>query len=286
MPRRPTPPCRGPADRVPAAGAIAVRPARLEWFERVTSTNDVVAGWLRDGVAEPCVAVADEQSAGRGRNGRTWTAPPGSSLLCSVGFRPTWLQPDHAWRLAAIVSLAMAEAAESSIGLPPGTIRLKWPNDLVIETDAVRKLGGVLGETDGLGTDDPRAVIGLGLNADWQRPDFPPELADSMTSLAEATGGRAVDRRHVLEAFVATLGLYLDALRAGGFDAHAWVARQLTNGRLVRLDLPGARFRTVTATGVDPETGALLIADADDGTERAVLVGEIRHLRLGDSGTV
>ena len=105
--------------------------ARLEWFDLVGSTNDVVAGWLRHGTPEVCVAIAGEQSAGRGRNGRTWTAPAGASLLMSVGFTPTWLAPEHAWRLGAIVSLAMAEAAEEVARIAAGTVRLKWPNDLV-----------------------------------------------------------------------------------------------------------------------------------------------------------
>ena len=80
--------------------------------------------------------MADEQTAGRGRAGRRWVAPAGGALLLSVGFRPTWLEPERAWRLAAVVSLAMAEAAESIAGLPGGRVRLKWPNDLVIEGDA------------------------------------------------------------------------------------------------------------------------------------------------------
>ncbi|HEY4228058.1 MAG TPA: hypothetical protein VGM49_06950, partial [Candidatus Limnocylindrales bacterium] len=99
--------------------------ARLERFEVVGSTNDVVMGWLRDGTPEVCVAIAAEQTAGRGRSGRAWTAPTGSSLLLSVGFRPTYLPPDQAWCLAAIVSLAMAEAAEASASLPVGVVRLK-----------------------------------------------------------------------------------------------------------------------------------------------------------------
>ena len=148
------------------------RPAvhrRQERFPSVGSTNDVVRAWLAEGVPEVCLAVADEQTAGRGREGRTWQAPPGAGLLLSIGFRPTWLAPDRAWRLAAIVSLAMADAAEEVAGLPDQAIRLKWPNDLVVETGlagvklanasgpaanalldaplAVRKLGGVLGET-------------------------------------------------------------------------------------------------------------------------------------------
>ncbi len=65
---------------------------------------------------EVCLAVADEQTAGRGRAGRTWAAPPGAALLLSLGFRPAWLAPDRAWRLAAIASLAMADAAEEVAG--------------------------------------------------------------------------------------------------------------------------------------------------------------------------
>lgn len=110
--------------------------ARQERFERIGSTNDAVRAWLAAGTPEVCLAVADEQTAGRGRAGRTWIAPPGAALLLSVGFRPTWLTAGYAWRLAAIVSLAMADTAEDVAGLRTGAVRLKWPNDLVIEADA------------------------------------------------------------------------------------------------------------------------------------------------------
>jgi len=260
-------------------------PSRLVRLDRVGSTNDVVMGWLRDGAPEVCVAVADEQTAGRGRSGRTWTAPPGAALLASVGFTPTWLEPDRAWRLAAIVSLAMAEAGESTAGLERGTIRLKWPNDLVIETDAVRKVAGVLGETDGLGTHEPKAVVGIGINAGWDRPSFPREIADDMTSLSDAGRIRAeaVDREALLDGFLAALAPRIEALRAGTFEADEWTERQLTNGRSVRLELPNGAAETVQALGVDPESGALLVSNPREGTRRSVLVGEIRHLRLGAS---
>src|SRR5438046_9118589 len=91
----------------PAAGWLA----RLERFDVVGSTNDIVMGWLRDGTPEVCVAIAGEQQAGRGRSGRSWMAPPGAALLLSAGFRPTWLAPEQAWRLGAIVSLALAASA-------------------------------------------------------------------------------------------------------------------------------------------------------------------------------
>ena len=100
----------------------------------------------------------------------------------------TGCAPERAWRLVATASLAMADAAEEAGGLADGAIRLKWPNDLVVEGvdgGGVRKLAGLLGETDGLGTDDPRVVVGLGINADWAPADFPPELVGSMTRCAK-----------------------------------------------------------------------------------------------------
>ncbi len=96
--------------------------ARIERFGVVGSTNDVVRDWLAAGVPEVCLAVADVQVAGRGRNGRSWLAPVGAGLLLSVGVRPAWIAPDRAWRVAATVSLAIADAAEDvAIGPPRGS---------------------------------------------------------------------------------------------------------------------------------------------------------------------
>ena len=267
--------------------------ARREHLAVVGSTNDVVRGWLAAGTPEVCLAVADEQTAGRGREGRTWVAPPGGALLLSLGFRPTWLAPERVWRLAAAVSLAMAAAAEEIAGLPDGTIRLKWPNDLVAETvgaavptvaqvpDGVRKLAGVLGETDGLGGPDPRVIVGLGLNTDWAVGAFPPELAASMTSLREASNGKPIDHVALLVAFLDRLEAGIETLRDGRFDDARWTERQVTTGRDVELIAPDGAVTTVRALGVDAAGGALVVEDrgAPTGT-RQVVVGEIRHVRV------
>jgi BirA family biotin operon repressor/biotin-[acetyl-CoA-carboxylase] ligase len=268
----------------------------------VASTNDVVREWLAAGEPEICLALADEQTAGRGRNGRTWTAPAGAGLLLSLGFRPTWLAADRVWRLAATVSLAMADAAEEAAGLPDRSVRLKWPNDLVIETDAagraldplaaadapaeatVRKLGGVLGETAGLGTDDPRVVVGIGLNADWDVRDFPAELAPAMTSLRAASAGRPIDLVALLDAFTSRIETRIDALFGGRFDVADWIDRQVTTGRRIELIAPDGSVEMTAARGVDALSGALRVAAPTDGepdAERSVLVGEIRHVRVG-----
>jgi len=272
---------------------VTVFLARQERFARVASTQDVVREWLDSGTPEVCLALADEQTAGRGRAGRTWIAPPGGALLLSLGFRPTWLGAEHAWRLAATVSLAMADAAEDAAGLRDRAVRLKWPNDLVIEDDAsehagtgfgggvVRKLGGVLGESDGLGTAAPRVVVGIGLNADWAADGFPVDLAATMTSLRAASGGRPIDPMLLLDGFLSRLEARVEALRAGRFDVGDWAARQLTTGRHVRVEghahVPEERL----AVGVDPATGALLVADPTaPGGERAIHAGEVTRIRL------
>lgn len=286
--------------------------ARVERFGAVASTNDIVRDWLAAGTPEVCVAVADEQTAGRGRNGRAWTAPAGAALLCSLGFRPTWLAPSDVWRLAAVIALSMADAAEDNAGLNEGTIRFKWPNDLVIVRDgedaviigdvsaaeaierrsaplALRKLAGILGETDGLGTPDPRVVVGIGINADWPASDFPAELARSMTSLFEVSAGRPIDREALLEGFLGRLETRLGALRGGRFDVAGWTARQVTTGHLVTLSAIDGSTTSVRAIGVDGASGALAVEEFDaDGRaiERLVFAGEIVHLRMPSTGLV
>jgi BirA family biotin operon repressor/biotin-[acetyl-CoA-carboxylase] ligase len=269
--------------------------ARQERFARVVSTQDVVRSWLDAGTPEVCLALADEQTAGRGRMGRSWTAPPGGALLLSLGFCPTWLVPGQAWRLAATVSLAMADAAEDAAGLRDNAIRLKWPNDLVTEDEApdaagtgsgggvVRKLGGVLGETDGLGTAAPRVVVGIGLNTDWAADSFPADLAPTMTSLRVASGGRPIDPVLLLDGFLSRLEARVEALRLGRFDVGDWAVRQLTTGRHVRLEGHGPVAEERLAVGVDSATGALIVADAAaPGGERAIHAGEVTRIRLAD----
>ena len=267
--------------------------SRREHFRSVPSTNDVVRTWLSEGTPEVCLAVADEQSAGRGRSGRSWVAPDGAALLLSLGFRPVYLAPDRAWRLAAVVALAMIDAAEDLAGLPAGMLKLKWPNDIVASgavdesgrPGGLLKVAGILGESGGFGTADPTAVIGIGTNVDWPRAQFPAELADSMTSLREASRGRPVSADDLLEAFLLHLEPRVIGLRDDHFDVAGWHDRQGTTGRVVRIDMPDGSSEVVEAVGVDGATGALLVAGADGGdaaVERELFVGEVTHVRLVD----
>ncbi len=263
----------------PAGPAGPTFPARLERFGAVDSTQAIVAAWLASGVPDPCVAVADQQRAGRGRHGRTWTAPPGTGLLVSIGFRPAYLSPRDAWRLGAIVALAMLEAAEEVAGLRDGTLGLKWPNDLVADgpDGALRKVAGVLGETTAEGAELATVVVGIGVNVEWAERDFPPDLARSMTSLSALGGGRPVDRDALLGGFLGRLESRLEALRDGRFDAGGWSARQRTTGRRLTVEV-GGREIDGTGDGVDPATGALLLATADG--MLAIDAGEVIRCRV------
>lgn len=258
--------------------------SRMERFDSVGSTNDVVAAWLAEGTPEVALAVADHQTAGRGREERTWIAPPGAALLMSVGFRPPALPAEQAWRLAAVVALCAAEAAESVTGLADGTIGLKWPNDLVAEARGgeLLKVAGVLGETSIADGAVSSAVVGIGIDCDWPASDFPLELAGSMTSLREISH-RRVDREAILVELLEALDRRYRALRRGDFDVLAWSGRQRTTGRLVSVTTAD---RTVDGRGmgVDPVSGALLVEV--DGASRMIAWGEVISCRVAEPAPV
>jgi BirA family transcriptional regulator, biotin operon repressor / biotin---[acetyl-CoA-carboxylase] ligase len=255
--------------------------SRIERFSEVESTQPIVRRWLADGLPEVAIATADHQTAGRGRLGRDWQAPPGAALLLSAGFRPppAMVPPRHAWRVAATVALAMVDAAEAAAGLRDDTLWLKWPNDIVAEASDgfPRKVAGVLGEMAVTGEAVEHVVVGIGINADWAPAHFPPDLMRTMTSLHALAGGRPIDRDQLLDEFLARLEPRYLALSAGRFDAGGWSRRQLTSGRQVEVATAG-EVLVGTAAGVDPESGALLL-DLPDGRLR-IDTGEVVRCRL------
>jgi BirA family biotin operon repressor/biotin-[acetyl-CoA-carboxylase] ligase len=249
---------------------MAAEPAsrRGRWHIRRLETIDSTNRWLLDeargGAPDGLVVVADHQTAGRGRRGRTWSAPPGSSLLMSVLLRPS-VDVEHVHVLTMAAGLALRAAIEDVAGVRSG---LKWPNDLVVGD---RKLAGLLAETEltaagGLDV----VVIGVGCNIEWH--DFPSELADRATAV-NLEAGRSVDRSEVFTAFLDDLGMRLDDLDA---VPDAYRAALDTLGRPVRVDL-GTRSIDGTATDVDA-SGRLLVTTSD-GTQEVVAVGDVVHLR-------
>ena len=141
---------------------------------------------------EGAVAVADEQTEGRGRLGRSWLAPAGTSLLCSLLLRPP-VDPARLPELSVVAGRACAEAIAEATGLAP---TLKFPNDLLL---GGRKVAGVLAEAS-----EGRVVLGIGINVAQRPGELPPEARTPATSLAVETGGE-VDRVELLVALLASL---------------------------------------------------------------------------------
>jgi BirA family transcriptional regulator, biotin operon repressor / biotin---[acetyl-CoA-carboxylase] ligase len=230
----------------------------VRWFDSLDSTNRYLLDEARRGAPEGVVAVADHQTAGRGRRGRAWVAPPGASLLVSVLLRPA-LAPERSQVVAMACGTAMVSAVEDVAGFTPA---LKWPNDLVVGD---RKLAGILAEADG-----DTVVVGVGINVNWD--DLPPELVDTATACNLETG-HDVDRRELLGAFLRALDeryADLEAVRP------EYERRLATLGRCVRVEQPDGDLEgRAIAVG---ESGELLV-DAGDGDPVAVHVGDVVHLR-------
>jgi BirA family transcriptional regulator, biotin operon repressor / biotin---[acetyl-CoA-carboxylase] ligase len=264
--------------------------ARTLYFTTIGSTNDVAASIGAEPSAEGTVVIADAQTAGRGRRGRTWFSPPASGLYVSVVLSPrrSKVDPARATTLLTLAAgVALAEGLERATGLSPS---IKWPNDLLVGR---RKLAGILAET--VAADDPgrpadtragrsrsspparalrdpmNVVLGYGINVGPMA--YPPELRDRATSL-ETELGRIVDRTLVcVETLVALADRYRDLID-GQFDAilDAWRRRAPSHqGAHVSWDTTTGRQAGVTE-GID-DNGALLVR-VSDRVER-IVAGEV-----------
>jgi BirA family biotin operon repressor/biotin-[acetyl-CoA-carboxylase] ligase len=241
------------------------------YLDAIDSTNDHMKAWAAD-PAYPTgtVLLTDYQSAGRGRLDRRWEAPPGTSLLFSVLFRPGWPAEQGPW-LTMLAGLAAAEAIEAVAGLPA---RLKWPNDVVIDHDgAWRKVGGLLLDTT-LGSDGrlESAILGIGLNV-----NIPAEAlsaaATPATSLLVA-GGRPVARRPLLIALLERLERRYDAADAGRSPHAEWRERLVTIGHPVTVSAAGSD-QVLTGIAEDTDEWGQLIVRDETGRRRTIAAGDV-----------
>ncbi|NUR31287.1 MAG: biotin--[acetyl-CoA-carboxylase] ligase [Catenulispora sp.] len=278
-----------------AVNKAVVRPGglwrRVDIVAETGSTNADLAAAARDGAAEGLVLVAEAQTAGRGRLGRAWAAPPRSGLFLSVLLRPGDVAPARWGWLPLLAGTAVRTAVDAVTGVP---VRLKWPNDLIVVDDAVpdetmgegpetgsygaaRKLGGILVERVETPS-GPAAVVGVGLNVSLRVDELPAPHATSLV-LEHA---KAADRDTVLRSVLRELERWYTDWTAVSGDpmacglASAYAASCATFGRRVRVEVPGGPAVTGEAVGLDAD-GRLLVRGP--GGERAFGAGDVVHLR-------
>jgi BirA family transcriptional regulator, biotin operon repressor / biotin---[acetyl-CoA-carboxylase] ligase len=258
------------------------------------STNADLAARARAGTADHgWVLAADHQDAGRGRRGRSWTAPPRTAIAVSVLVRPGDRPGDRrdrpngppgvpvtAWSwLPLLAGLAVTDALIRVCGVDA---RLKWPNDVLIDG---RKVAGVLAEV----VEHPAGsavVLGIGLNVSQTRAELPVPTATSL----RLAGSSTTDRDVVLRAVLRALGDRYTSWQGAGGDPRAsgvgagYRERCATLGFAVRVTLPQGTELTGTAEGVD-EAGRLLVRD-EAGLRHVLAAGDVGHVRsVGGSGT-
>lgn len=257
-----------------ALNRALVRPGGL-WREiRVVkeagSTNVDLAELARGGEKPGLVLVAETQTAGRGRMGRTWTAPPRSGLSFSALLPQEETSIRLGW-LPLLAGVAVVSALRGFVdieGVPAGRMHeasLKWPNDVLIGD---RKLAGILAERveDGV-------VVGIGLNVSLREAELPVPTATSL-----AIEGAPADRDPVLRAVLREFDRWHMEFQVGGVEAlrEPYKGFCATLGRQVRVELPGGT--TLTGQAVDIEEAGRLVVRADDG-DHLLSAGDVVHVR-------
>ncbi|QTE00533.1 biotin--[acetyl-CoA-carboxylase] ligase [Streptomyces cyanogenus] len=246
----------------------------IEVVQQTGSTNSDLAARAEAGKAdEGAVLVAEEQTAGRGRLDRRWTAPPRSGLFFSVLLKPTEVPVARWGWLPLLTGVAVATGLSRAAGVDTA---LKWPNDLLVTVGGEeRKAGGILAERAGA----DGVVVGVGINVTLRADELPVPQAGSL-ALAGAVG---TDRDPLLRAVLRSLEDWYGRWRAAGGDPSAsglqetYTAGCATLGRVVRAELPGERAVVGEAVALDGD-GRLIIA-TDQGMQEPVGAGDIVHLR-------
>ncbi|GGX29047.1 biotin--[acetyl-CoA-carboxylase] ligase [Streptomyces sp. HUAS 31] len=247
---------------------------RVEVVERTGSTNTDLVDLATAGKAEEgTVLVAEEQTAGRGRLDRNWTAPPRSGLFFSVLLNPSEVPVTRWGWLPLLTGVAVATGLSRAAGVDTA---LKWPNDVLVTVGGEeRKTGGILAERAG----EAGVVIGVGINVTLRADELPVPQAASLV----LAGAASTDRDPLLRGMLRSLEDWYGRWRAAVGDPlvsglqETYAAGCATLGKTVRAELPGDRAITGEAVAIDGD-GRLVLA-TEEGVQEPVGAGDIVHLR-------
>lgn len=248
--------------------ATAVVGREISYVESSVSTNTLAMGMATDGAPDGTVVIAETQTGGKGRLGRTWASPRGN-LFLSVILRPSL--PTHRAPIITLMgAVAVAAAIRTYTGLNAG---IKWPNDILI---GGRKAGGLLTEMSAEQDRIRHVVLGIGVNVNLDRAELPDGVAETATSLAAEQGG-TLDRTTLLRAVLEELDRWYACLLGDETAVlEAWKALNVTLGRAIAVSGQDGTF-TGIATDIDTE-GRLLVL-LTDGTTRTVAAGDVTILK-------
>jgi BirA family transcriptional regulator, biotin operon repressor / biotin---[acetyl-CoA-carboxylase] ligase len=248
----------------------------IELVARTGSTNADLLARARAGEAEGLVLVAEKQTSGRGRQGRTWVSPPGTALTFSLLIRPFQVPAARLGWVPLLTGTAVVAAVRGVTGV---NATLKWPNDVLV---GGRKLAGILAETTG-----DAVVVGIGINVSTEPDELPPPGPGGLkaTSL-RAEGSPALDREQLLTGILLAFERRYLAWRQGRGNPASVRAeyRQLsaTVGRDVRVEQPGGLILAGRAVDVDSDGRlVLLVSSPRPGRPPTVAVsaGDVVHVR-------
>jgi BirA family transcriptional regulator, biotin operon repressor / biotin---[acetyl-CoA-carboxylase] ligase len=236
----------------------------------VDSTNTYAMELAEKGADHGTVVIADNQTKGKGRMGRTWVSPPGGNIYMSVILRPS-MQLRDGTLLTITAGVACCRALRSSAGLQA---EIKWPNDLMVSG---RKAGGILTEIKANADGIIFAIMGIGINVNASVDDFPPDIKGTATSIRNETAGeRPTDA--IIEGVLNELDCWTDVLgeKGGGPVLDEW--RRLTTmlGRTVSATLGG---ETLTGIAEDVDDWGMLVLRLPSGISRKINAGDLTILR-------
>ena len=238
----------------------------FHYFSELDSTNIFARRLAEQGAAAGAIVIAERQTQGRGRLGRSWISPPYLNLYLSIVLRPE-LPPAHAPQITLMAAVALADTVASFASSP---VLIKWPNDILVNS---KKLAGILTEASSNSGRIEFVILGIGINLNFPAELMPRAIRARATSLLIATQN-GVRRELFLRRLIQDLDQCYGILDESGFGAIAprWQARFALRDRRVRIDiLDGAIFGR--ARGLDRE-GALIV-ESDDGQLQRVIAGDV-----------
>ncbi len=248
----------------------------LHLLESVGSTNDFARRLAERGAPAGTVILADEQRAGRGRSGRTWSSPPGLGLWISLVLRP--IESSNPQIFPLLVGLAAARALERA--LSNAGVSIKWPNDLMIDG---RKVAGILCEGVWSSEKSNYLIVGVGVNVSQRQDDFPAEIRDQATSLAIASGpdhGQRLDRERLAADLVRET---LRALVSPPPDLAALApqleSRDALRGNEITVTEPSSGLERARGTALGIAADGALLLRSETGTLQRIRSGTVRLTR-------